>query len=148
MALTFLTLDEVLAIHTDQIARYGGSGGVRDLELLESAIMQPQATFDGQFLHADFPQMAAAYLFHIVRNHPFVDGNKRAGTAAAEVFLIMNGIEFVATDDELYDTVIAVAKGEFSKSQLAHFIRQNCEGLRSIDNPGDADNRPEELPHE
>ncbi len=133
MSLIFLALDEILEIHTDQIVRYGGSSGVRDLGLLESAIMQAQATFGGQYLHADFPQMAAAYLFHIVQNHPFVDGNKRVGTAAAEVFLLVNGIEFVAPDDALYDTVIAVATGNCTKSELTEFIRANCEGLRPID---------------
>ena len=71
-----LTLDEVLEIHRDQLARYGGSQGIRDLGLLQSALAQPPATFGGQFLHADLFETAAAYLLHIVQNHPFVDGNK------------------------------------------------------------------------
>ncbi|HYQ81440.1 MAG TPA: Fic family protein, partial [Anaeromyxobacteraceae bacterium] len=72
----FLTLDEVLALHADQIGRYGGSPGLRDLGLLESALAAPRATFGGEHLHGSLPEMAAAYLFHLVRNHPFVDGNK------------------------------------------------------------------------
>lgn len=86
MTPVFLTLDEALDIHRDQIQRYGGSSGIRDLGLLQSALAQPQAAFAGQFLHADLIEMAAAYLFHITQNHPFVDGNKRTGTAAALVF--------------------------------------------------------------
>src|SRR6266702_1459663 len=91
MAPTFLTTDQVLEIHSDQIARYGGMAGVRDLGLLQSALAQPQATFGGQLLHADLFEMAAAYLFHLVQNHPFVDGNKRVGAVAAIVFLLTNG---------------------------------------------------------
>ncbi len=88
---TFLTLDEVLALHEDQITRYGGRRGVRDLGLLISALGTPSATFDGRFLHDDLFEMAAAYLYHLARNHPFVDGNKRTAFAAALVFLWING---------------------------------------------------------
>src|SRR5687768_12741314 len=95
----FLALDEVLEIHRDQLTRYGGLGGIRDLGLLQSAVAQPQATFAGQFLHADLAEMAAAYLFHIVQNHPFLDGNKRVGAVSAIVFLKMNDHEIEATND-------------------------------------------------
>lgn len=78
----YLTTEDVLEIHADQIERYGGSGGIRDRGLLEAAVAMPQASFDGQLLHGDLFEMAAAYLYHLVQNHPFVDGNKRAGTAA------------------------------------------------------------------
>src|SRR5260370_603870 len=101
MALTFLTLDEVLEIHRDQIARYGGASGIGDVGLLQSALAQPPASFGGQFLHADLFEMAAAYLFHIVQNHPFIDGNKRVGTVAAIVFLKLNNHSINATQDEL-----------------------------------------------
>ena len=83
----FLSLEEVLEIHRQQIERYGGASGVRDLSLLESAVAQPQAGFSSEFLHASIPAMAAAYLFHICRNHPFVDGNKRVAASAAITFL-------------------------------------------------------------
>ena len=76
MSPDFLTLDEVLEIHRDQIERYGGAAGIRDLGLLQSALAQPSATFGGQYLHADLHEMAAAYLYHLVQNHPFLDGNK------------------------------------------------------------------------
>jgi death-on-curing protein len=83
----FLSLEEVLEIHRQQIERYGGASGVRDLSLLESAIAQPQASFSNEFLHASIPAMAAACLFHICRNHPLVDGNKRVAANAAITFL-------------------------------------------------------------
>ena len=85
-SIEFLELSDILEIRADQIFHYGGTIELRDAGILESAIEQPRATFGGQFLHA-FPfEMAAAYLFHIVNNHPFVDGNKRTGTLAALVF--------------------------------------------------------------
>src|SRR5947208_1858403 len=83
----FLTLHEVLGIHANQIELYGGSLGIRDQGLLEAALAQPEATFGGDYLHHDIYEMAAAYLFHLVQNHPFIDGNKRVGTVAATVVL-------------------------------------------------------------
>src|SRR5437588_8405063 len=112
MAPTFLALDEVLEIHRDQLARYGGAAGIRDLGLLQSALAQPQATFRGQFLHADLFEMASAYLFHIVQNHPFLDGNKRVGAVAALVFLLLNDQDIKATNQELEALVLSVAQGK------------------------------------
>ncbi len=83
MKVVFLTLDEVIALHADQIERYGGRPGIRDLGLLQSALGTPSATFEERFLHEGLHEMAAAHLFHIVRNHPFVDGNKRVGLTRA-----------------------------------------------------------------
>jgi death-on-curing protein len=119
----FLTLDEVIAIHRKQIDRYGGSPGVRDWGLLKSAIAMPAATFGGQYLHSDFYEMAAAYLFHIVQNHPFIDGNKRVGAMAADLFLLMNDVRIVAEQDEYAEFVLGVARGETGKSSVAEFIR-------------------------
>jgi death-on-curing family protein len=85
----FLSLDEVLEIHRQQIERYGGSPGLRDAAGLESAVNTPQATFGGEFLHDSIPAMAAAYLFHLCQNHAFIDGNKRVGANAAITFLLM-----------------------------------------------------------
>ncbi len=121
---TFLTLDEVLALHADQIDRYGGSGGVRDLGLLESALAAPRASFGRDYLHGSLPEMAAAYLFHLVRNHPFVDGNKRAGLAVAIAFLGLNGLWLEADPDELAEHVLKVAEGEMPKAELSEFIRR------------------------
>nr|MDD5699375.1 type II toxin-antitoxin system death-on-curing family toxin [Victivallaceae bacterium] len=94
----FLSLAEVLEIHQDQLVRYGGEAGIRDLGLLKSAISMPSATYGGEFLHSDIYEMAAAYLFHIVQNHPFLDGNKRTGAVAMLVFLILNGYDFDAPE--------------------------------------------------
>lgn len=121
----FLSLSEVLEIHQDQIVKYGGSTGIRDIGLLKSAASTPTATFGGEFLHNDICAMAAAYLFHIVKNHPFVDGNKRTGTVAALIFLLMNGHEFNFTEDELVEAVLAVASGEWSKAELTVFMRKH-----------------------
>jgi death-on-curing protein len=121
----FLTLDEVVAIHRDQIECYGGSLGVRDWGLLKSAVATPAATFGGQYLHTDLCEMAAAYLFHLVQNHPFVDGNKRVGAASGDVFLTMNNRQLTADEDEFADMVIAVARGEMSKSAVAEFMRKH-----------------------
>jgi death-on-curing protein len=125
---TFLTLQEVLDLQEHQIAQYGGSLGVRDLGLLESALAMPQAQFGGAFLHEDLFMMAAAYLFHIVKNHPFVDGNKRAGLATTILFLNLNGRKLIADKDELTDLVLAVAQSQADKEQIADFLRRNTAG--------------------
>jgi death on curing protein len=121
----FLSLDEVLALHDDQISRYGGEPGVGDLALLQSALAMPQARFGGEWLHPSLPEMAAAYLFHLVRNHPFVDGNKRAGLICAIAFLGLNDVEVVATPDGLLEVVLGVAEGRTDKAQVAVFLRTN-----------------------
>jgi death-on-curing protein len=119
----FLSLPEVLSIHQDQIARYGGAPGIRDIDLLKSALGMPPATFGGEFLHTDIYEMAASYLFHLAKNHPFVDGNKRVGAVAALVFLALNGFDFHAPEDAFAEIVLAVAQGEMNKAQVAVFIR-------------------------
>ncbi len=103
---------------------YGGEHGVRDLGLLESAVAQPRATFGGNFLHKDLFEMAAAYLFHIVQNHPFLDGNKRTGAVAALVFLDFNSIEINVPEGSLYDLTISVVTGQTGKPQIADFFRK------------------------
>ncbi len=120
---TFLTLDEILVIHHDQITHYGGSEGVRDWGLLQSAIAMPATTFSGQFLHGDLCEMAAAYLFHLVQNHPFIDGNKRVGAVAAYIFLALNDQHLTADNDTYAELVLAVARGERPKSSVAEFFR-------------------------
>jgi death-on-curing protein len=124
--LIFLSLDEVLEIHQEQIERYGGSHGLRDAAGLESAVATPQATFDGQFLHTSIPSMAAAYLFHLCQNHPFIDGNKRAGANAAITFLLMNDWEPTFTEDELVELVLSVASGVLTKVRLIERFEAGC----------------------
>jgi death-on-curing protein len=123
----FLELDDVIEIHAGQISNYGGSDGLRDLGLLESALAQPEAGFGGQYLHADVYEMAAAYLFHLVMNHPFIDGNKRVGLEAALVFLEINSIAIDASDDELVELVLKTATGSLSKTEIAVFLRSHSQ---------------------
>lgn len=121
----FLSLSEVLEIHRDQIERYGGRPGVRDMKLLQSAIGVPAGCAGDDFFHEDFFLMAAAYLFHITRNHPFVDGNKRVGIVAALVFLSLNDIEIDADENELEKIVMKTAEGKTTKSEIAEFFKRN-----------------------
>lgn len=122
----FLGLDEVLEIHNDQIKRYGGRAGIRELALLKSALATPAVSFSGDYLHADIYAMAAAYLFHIVRNHPFIDGNKRTGAVASVVFLMMNGGELITDEETFENIVLSVAEGAIDKAGITQFFRDNA----------------------
>lgn len=121
----FFSVEDVIDIHADQIERYGGSLGVRDVELLRSAIGMPEAGFGNQYLHADLFQMAAAYLYHIVQNHPFIDGNKRTGAMAAFVFLKLNGLTLDADELTFESLVLKAAQGQIDKSAIAGFFRKH-----------------------
>ena len=121
----FLTTDEVLEIHDDQIRRYGGAVGIRDIGLLQSAVAMPSTGVGDHYVHRDVYEMAAAYLFHIVQNHPFVDGNKRTGAVAAMVFLALNDIRLEAAEDELEHIVREVARGRLDKAGVSEFLRDN-----------------------
>ena len=121
----FLGLDEVIEIHTDQIERFGGDVGIRDLELLKSAVAMPAVGIGGEYLHTDLYEMAAAYLFHIVRNHPFIDGNKRTGAVASLVFLMMNGMELDSDEHAFEKIVLSVAGGKSDKITITAFFRNN-----------------------
>jgi len=123
----FLSVDQILRIHQDQIERYGGDPALRDRGLLESATAMPAASFGEQYLHAFRHEMAAAYLYHLAANHRFVDGNKRVGLAAGLVFRRLNGLRLVADHDELEQLVLRVARGEIEKSDVAVFLRAHLE---------------------
>ncbi len=125
MELVFLTLEEVLAIHREQIDLYGGRGGVRDLGLLQSALAAPQAGTISGYLHGDLSDMASAYVYHIVRNHPFVDGNKRTGALAAVVFLALNGTGLDAPLGDFEKLVRGVAAGTVPRARVAEFLREH-----------------------
>lgn len=121
----FLGIDEVLEIHRDQIDRYGGAHGVRDLRLLQSSMAMPCAMFGGSYVHRNLFEMAAAYLFHIVKNHPFFDGNKRTGAVAAIIFMEFNGLELKANEADFERLVIQVAEGTADKTTVAAFLEAN-----------------------
>jgi death on curing protein len=122
----FLEMDDVLESHELQIKMYGGTEGIRDIGLLESALAQPKAEFGGQYLHVDLFEMAAAYLFHIVSNHPFIDGNKRVGLESAPLFLEVNGASLNVTDEELVEITIQTATGNSSKKEIAAYFRSHA----------------------
>ncbi|MGH7399637.1 MAG: type II toxin-antitoxin system death-on-curing family toxin [Candidatus Rokuibacteriota bacterium] len=125
MKVVFLTLDEVIALQADQIGRYGGRPGIRDLGLLQSALGTSAATFEGRFLHEGLHEMAAAYLFHIVRNYPFVDGNKRVGLMVMLAFLGLNSRRLDAAPREVEDLVLGIASGRISKAEAAVFVQRH-----------------------
>lgn len=118
----FLTLAEVVEIHADQIKRYGGADGLRDVNLLSSAVAMPYSSFSGRFLHATLFDMAAAYAFHISQNHPFIDGNKRTALASALVFLELNGITVSDPSGKLYDAMISLVSGKLGKTAFAKLL--------------------------
>jgi len=119
----FLTLAEIVQIHNNQISLYGGSQGIRDITLLQSALAMPESTFDKSYLHKDLFEMAAAYAFHICQNHPFVDGNKRVALVSALVFLDFNEIEIDDPDEILYKAMMNVASSKINKEKLTNILR-------------------------
>ena len=122
----FLTFDEVLSLHAEQIRLFGGASGIRDIALLHSALGNTEATFDGAFLHETIFAMAATYLYGICRNHPFLDGNKRTAVAAALTFLALNDVEVDADEDAFYDVVIGIAEGRVSKAAVTVFLEEHA----------------------
>ncbi len=121
----FIQLSQVLNIHNRQINKFGGTSGIRDEGLLESALAQPQATFGGQFLHPTLPEQAAAYLYHLAKNHPFVDGNKRTAFAVMDTFLRINGYRLDLSADATYQMVLDVVEDRMSKEALGEFLQKH-----------------------
>jgi death-on-curing protein len=97
------------------VDEFGGDPAVRDRGLLESAVALPASQFGGEYLHGGIPEMGSAYLFHICRNHAFVDGNKRTALTTAEMFVLLNGMRLVATNEELEELTFGVAASEIAK---------------------------------
>lgn len=113
-----------MQIHDEQTSQLGGTFGLQDNALLESALHMPQAQFGGEFLHSTIYEMAAVYGFHICKNHPFIDGNKRTTHAIMFLFLQLNGFDFQIDEQEHYTVMMAVAKGEMTKQQLAQWLQK------------------------
>jgi death-on-curing protein len=112
-----------LAIHERQLAEHGGSGGVRDEKLLESALARPQQLHAYRDPPADFADLAASLAYGLARNHPFVDGNKRTAAVCCEVFLAINNIALEAEDSELYTEYYALAEGTLEETGFADWLR-------------------------
>src|SRR3989442_1151449 len=119
-----LSVDIVREIHAQAIARFGGSDGVREVALLESAVAAPQASFGGKSPYADLAEVAAAYLFYLCRNHPFIDGNKRAALGACIVFLRLNGIEPRADGPAWEALTLAVASSALDRAETTARLRK------------------------
>lgn len=120
----WLTFGLVRAIHADQIAQHGGSGGLRDRGLLESALERPRNRYNYE-PHSDLPQLAASYGFGIAQNHPFIDGNKRIAFQAMFVFLGLNGLRIECPEEAVVAMVLSLASGETDESGLATWLREN-----------------------
>ena len=118
-----LTVEIVLEIHAEAIAQFGGSEGLRDYALLESAIAAPQASFGGVSPFSDAVDVAAAYLFYLCSNHPFIDGNKRAALGACLVFLRLNGFTLAPDGDDWESLTLAVAEGSLNRADVTGRLR-------------------------
>jgi death on curing protein len=125
MATRFIPNRIVATIHTDLLQRYGGHPGLRDPGLLESALAQPRMTAGGRFVHKTLFDKAAAYGFHVCRNHPFVDGNKRVAFVLMDIFLQKNGWEIVANEEDAYLAMMSLASGKLSKAQLSAWLKRH-----------------------
>jgi death-on-curing protein len=123
----YLSVTQLLRLHARLVDVFGGSAGLRDRGALEAAAARPRMTFGGEDLYPDTADKAAALMHSIVRNHPFVDGNKRLGAMAAELFLDLNGFGLIATDEELVDMTMSVARNEVSAEALAIWLRQRVQ---------------------
>jgi len=121
----YLSLQEVISLHSLIIAQSGGSSGLRDRGALESAVAQPEASFDGEDLYPDLSSKAAALGHSLIQNHPFIDGNKRIGHGAMEVFLLLNGHEIDASVDEQETIIIGVASGKISRIELSEWLHKH-----------------------
>ena len=120
-----LSLAEVIELHRMVIEQAGGLPGLRDLGALESAVAQPRMTFGGTDLYPSLVEKSAALCFSLVKNHPFVDGNKRVGHAAMETLLVLNGFEIDASTDEQEQVVLALAAGQLSREDLVGWLRKH-----------------------
>lgn len=120
----YLSLEQVLFVHEDQIERYGGSSGLRDLSLLESAIFRPQSSFGGEDLYPTIFVKAAALMHSIILNHPFIDGNKRTGMATGLVFLELNGYSLKVSQDILINTALHIAEKKLGIEEIAELLEK------------------------
>jgi len=125
----YLSVAQVLHLHALQTARFGGSRRLRDRGALEAAVARPQATFGGEDLYDDAAAKAAAFAHSVIQNHPFLDGNMRVGAMALEVFVLVNGHALRASDEDLEDVVLAVARDGLAAEALAIWIRQRLRPL-------------------
>ena len=120
----YISLEEIITLHAKVTAQSGGIVGLRDRGALESAVAQPEMTFGGDDLYPTIAEKAAALGHSLIQNHPFLDGNKRVGHAAIEVFLVLNGFEIGAPVDEQEQNVLTVASGEMTRTELGEWLKR------------------------
>jgi death on curing protein len=125
----FITKNIILYFYDQLIQTYGGTFGIRDEKLLDSALQQPRATYEGKYLHESLMEMAAAYGYHLCNNHPFIDGNKRIALVTMDVFLQRNGFEIVASEKETYKIMIQLSVGKLSKEDLTTWLKKHTSRL-------------------
>jgi death-on-curing protein len=121
----YLSLSEVLELHELVLEQSGGTTGIRDLGALESTLVQPRMTFSGEDLYQTIQEKAAALCFSLVMNHPFIDGNKRAGHATMETFLVLNDWELDATIDDAERTILLLAAGTLSRDEFVQWVNDH-----------------------
>lgn len=125
MKISYLTLEQILVIHEDQIERYGGTSGLRNLELLESAVFRPQSTFDGKDLYEDVFEKTASLIHSLILNHPFIDGNKRTGMVGGLVFLEINGFLLKVQQKEFVEIALAIATKKLDLEKTREWIQSH-----------------------
>ena len=130
MTIGYLSVEQVLELHAVQLRRYGGGSGLRDRGALESALTRPAMTFGGDDLYQDLAAKAAALMHSLALNHPFVDGNKRVGAMAAELFLHANDVQLTAGDRELTAMTLTAAQGRLDAEAIAIWFRQRTRDRR------------------
>ena len=129
MAAIYLTLEQVITIHEDQVIRYGGSSGLRDVPLLESAVFRPQSSFGGEDLYPTIFDKAASLMHSLILNHPFIDANKRTGTASMLVFLELNGYRLKVSQKALLETAKKVKSKKLSMDELGDWLKKNSKKI-------------------
>lgn len=128
----FLTLEQLLVIHEDQLERYGGSSGIRELSLIESALFRPQSTFSGEDLYHSLFDKAAAFMHSLLKNHAFVDGNKRTATVATIMFLDLNGQKLQVGQKSLVNFALSVENESTSLEDIASWLDKNCKKAKGV----------------
>lgn len=128
--IVFIPKKIILYFHEQLIQIYGGTPGIRDERMLDSALEQPKMTYGGKYLHHTIIKMAAAYGYHLCKNHPFVDGNKRIALVAMDVFLQRNGYEIIASEKETYRMMFELSCGKTSKEKLTDWLEANTSPVK------------------
>lgn len=125
----YITLEEVMAIHDHMVSEYGGSKGLRDLNLLESALFRPQSSFGGEELYPDLYSKGASLLHSLVSNHPFIDGNKRTSFVCLSRFFYLNGVEIIANDNLVYSLILSIAESKVDVTYISDWLKKHSRKL-------------------